>query len=137
MWKAVVIKELDGLHNMDCMEWVSKSDPQLRGQRVIPSHCVFVDKWTFDVPPKFIKAKARAVVDGNREKDPEDPWQHFASTSGATTNRMFDAIAVLKGYLIVTTDIYPPKGTPLSKNYTWRGSRSTCMVCEVLPTCGF
>ena len=134
MWKEAVIKELDGLHDMDVMDWVNKRDPCLRGRRVIPSHFVFAAKFTSDVPPKFIKAKARCVVDGNREEDPENPWQHFASTSGATTNRMFDAIAVMRGWSIFTTDctqaflnastdepiyVYPPKGTPLSDNYVW------------------
>jgi len=134
MWTQSTISEINGLYEMDCIEYVKLDDPRLIGATILPSHVVYVAKFTSDVPAKFIKAKARLVADGNFEPRPEIPFANFSPTAGPCLNRLCDAYAVMNGYHIWTTDctqaflnsktdtdifIRPPPGCG-RKGYVWR-----------------
>ena len=84
---------------MGCMELNAENDPLVRKTGVIPSHIVFTDKWTADVPPRFLKCKDRVVAGGNWEPVPENVFEHFSPIAGPVINRYFDAYCVYRGHL--------------------------------------
>ena len=143
MWRQCTIEEINGLYKMGCVEYVKLDDPRLVGATVLPSHVVYVAKYTSDVPAKFIKAKARLVADGNFEPSPETPFANFSPTAGPCLNRLCDAYALKHGYLIWTTDctqaflnsptttdifIRPPPGCGVP-GYVWRLKKYLYGLC--------
>jgi hypothetical protein len=82
LWPEAVYKEINGLIDMDCIELFNERDPRVQKCEVLPSHIVFTDKWTADVPAEFIKAKARVVAGGNFEAAPEKAFENFSPTAG-------------------------------------------------------
>ena len=103
-WPEVIWKELSGLDDMECMEYEREDHPEVKHYGVLPSHMVFTDKWSADVPAQFSKCKARLVAGGNFEKAPEKAFENFSPTAGAVINRMYDAYCTYKGWKIFSTD---------------------------------
>jgi hypothetical protein len=99
-WSEAIYKELIGLAKMGCMELIAENDPTVHKTGVIPSH----DKWTADVPPRFLKCKGRVVAGGNWEPVPENVFEHFSPTAGPVINRYFDAYCVCRGYKMYSSD---------------------------------
>ena len=143
MWTQCTLEELNGLHDMDCIEYVKTTDRRLKGALVLPSHIVYTAKFTSDVPAKFIKAKARCVAGGNFEPTPAEPFANFSPTAGPCLNRLCDAYAVYKGYVLWTTDctqaflnaptkeniyVRPPPGCG-PPGYVWRLKKYLYGLC--------
>jgi hypothetical protein len=103
-WHEVTWKELAGLYDMDCIEYVSIDDPRVKKAFILPSHFVYNIKFSADVPPTFLKCKGRAVVGGNCEPAPENAFENFSPTAGPCINRLFDAYCVYMGFTIWSTD---------------------------------
>ena len=89
-----------GLYAMGCIELEDINHPECKKYGILPNHLVFTDTWTADVPAEFIKCKARLVAGGNFEQAPENVFENFSPTAGATINRMYDAYCVYRGYKI-------------------------------------
>ena len=99
-WPNAIYKELIGLYNYGCFELEHADHPEVYQHGTLPSHIVFTDKWTADVPEQFIKCKARLVAGGNFEPAPENAFENFSPTAGAIINRFFDAYCVYKGLAV-------------------------------------
>ena len=147
MWPEAIYNELNGLMDMDCLEEFDRNDPRVLASHVLPSHIVFTDKWTADVPAEFIKAKARIVAGGNFEETPERAFENFSPTAGSVINRFFDAYCVYRGYTMYSTDcsqaflnaptksgpghdlfIFPPPGVG-ARGKVWRLKRYLYGLC--------
>ena len=102
MWKAALFKEIEGLLDMGCFSRIRSSHPDVRLRGTLPSHVVFAAK--FDAENKFLKAKARLVAGGNHEEAPENAFENFSPTAGATINRFFDAYCTYRSYNMYSTD---------------------------------
>jgi hypothetical protein len=144
MWPEAIYKEVNGLISMDCIELFPENDPRVLKVGVLPSHIVFTDKWTADVPPEFIKAKARVVAGGNFEEAPEKAFENFSPTAGPTINRFFDAYCVYRGYTMYSTDcsqaflnsptkrdifVRPPPGLNM-RGLVWRLKKHLYGLCS-------
>jgi hypothetical protein len=144
MWPEAIFKEVNGLIDMECIELFPENDPRVLKVGVLPSHIVFTDKWTADVPPEFIKAKARVVAGGNFEETPEKAFENFSPTAGPTINRFFDAYCVYRGYTMYSTDcsqaflnsptkrdifVRPPPGLNM-KGLVWRLKKHLYGLCS-------
>ena len=143
-WPNAIYKELIGLYNYGCFELEHADHPEVYQHGTLPSHIVFTDKWTADVPEQFIKCKARLVAGGNFEPAPENAFENFSPTAGAIINRFFDAYCVYKGFKIYSTDctqaflnapvfkpifIRPPPGC-CPRGYVWRLKKHLYGLCS-------
>jgi len=143
-WPEVIWKELSGLYDMGCMEYEKEDHPEVKHYGVLPSHMVFTDKWSADVPAQFSKCKARLVAGGNFEKAPEKAFENFSPTAGAVINRMYDAYCTYKGWKIYSTDctqaflnakttrpifVRPPRGVG-TPGYVWRLLKHLYGLCS-------
>ena len=104
-WSTAIYKELLGLYKMGCFVLERRDHPDVRDVGILPSHFVFTAKWTSDIPPEFIKFKARLVASGNFETESGVPFDNYSPAATAITNRFFDAYCTLMGFDIKSTDM--------------------------------
>ena len=104
-WTTAIYKELNVLFGKGCFAFERMNHPDVHKHGMIPSHFVFAAKWSGN-PAVFTKFKARLVASGDRERYEPKPYENYAQTASATTNRIFDAYATFRGFRnIRTTDM--------------------------------